>query len=215
MLAALASADVLGVDVSQPVSVTAAQCMKTAGKSYSITRAFESLGRIDKNAPATMTAFAKAGIETDIYMFPCSFGLDAKTQLTWLQGNLTASNAPRFGMMWFDIEDNPDPACSWVKDTAQNCAYMKTLVDAALSMPYFANRTGVYTSIHEWQNTWMGSNCTVAAALPLWYPHYEQPPNPSFSDFTPFGGWTQPFMKQYADGPATCGVGTDLNWRPQ
>lgn len=35
----------------------------------------------------------------------------------------------------------------------------------------------------------------------------------SFSDFTPFGGWTQPTIKQYAGDATKCGVGVDLNYR--
>lgn len=50
------------------------------------------------------------------------------------------------------------------------------------------------------------------------YPHYESPPNPSFSDFKPFGGWTAPTIKQYGDGTVPpghfCGVNLDNNWRP-
>ena len=37
----------------------------------------------------------------------------------------------------------------------------------------------------------MGSY-TGGASYPLWYAHYDN--NPSFSDFTPFNGWTQPAM---------------------
>ena len=30
--------------------------------------------------------------------------------------------------------------------------------------------------------------------MPLWYAHYDN--NPSFSDFSPFGGWKEPYAKQ-------------------
>ena len=59
--------------------------------------------------------------------------------------------------------------------------------------------------------------CAVASKLPLWYPHYESPPNPTFSDFVPFGGWKAPAIKQYYDGlppghQPICGVGVDNNF---
>lgn len=213
--ATVSAAPVFGVDVSQPVSASAAKCMAGAsnGKSFAVVRAWKSYGAFDTNAPATMAAFAGAGVDVSVYLFPC-MGMSPTAQLNWLQGNLTAAGA-RFTRMFFDIETNPDSACAWPAPAA-SCAYMKSLVSAALANPYYANRTGVYASAHEW-GLIMGSDtaCSGAAsALPLWYPHYESPPNPSFSDFAPFGGWTAPWMKQYADGPATCGVGTDLNWRP-
>eukprot|EP01113_Clastostelium_recurvatum_P003698 TRINITY_DN11615_c0_g1_i3.p1 TRINITY_DN11615_c0_g1~~TRINITY_DN11615_c0_g1_i3.p1 ORF type:complete len:203 (+),score=32.14 TRINITY_DN11615_c0_g1_i3:121-729(+) len=54
---------------------------------------------------------------------------------------------------------------------------------------------------------------TGLSNLPLWYAHYNNQQN--FDDFTPFGGWTKPSIKQYADGPGLCGAdGADRNWRP-
>ena len=35
------------------------------------------------------------------------------------------------------------------------------------------------------------------------YPHYDN--NPSFSDFEPFGGWSNPGVKQYAGDVTVCG----------
>lgn len=205
----------LGVDVSQPVSPAAASCLAAANRSFAVVRAWESLGRFDSNAPATMAALAGAGVDVSIYMFPCSFQSPAQ-QLAALQGNLTAAGRTAFTRMWFDVETNPSRGCEWSSNTSANCAYMGALVAAAQAMPFFSGRLGIYTSIHMWQNTWMGAACDVGASLPLWYPHYETPPNPSFSDFVSFGGWAAPYMKQYADGPPVCadGPATDLNWRP-
>ena len=190
--------------------------MAKAGKTFSITRAWESLGRFDANAPATMAAFAHAGIDVSVYMFPCSFE-SPQAQLAALQGNLTLAGAPFFAEMWLDVESNADPRCAWsAKNLSANCDYLASLVGAALGNPFFANRTGIYTSVHEW-TLLMGADCTAGSPVKLWYPHYESPPNPSFSDFKPFGGWTAPTMKQYADGPPVCkdGPATDLNWRPE
>ena len=39
-----------------------------------------------------------------------------------------------------------------------------------------------------------GGSYSGGAKYPLWYAHYDN--NPSFSDFTPFGGWTKPAIKQ-------------------
>ena len=60
------------------------------------------------------------------------------------------------------------------------------------------------------------AGCAVASDLPLWYPHYQTPHDPSFDDFTPFGGWTKPTIKQFWDAEIgfSCSVGTDMNWSP-
>ncbi len=53
---------------------------------------------------------------------------------------------------------------------------------------------GVYTSKSQW--TPITGSSTKMAGYPLWYAHYDN--NPSFSDFSAFGGWTKPAIKQYA-----------------
>ena len=44
------------------------------------------------------------------------------------------------------------------------------------------------------------------------YAHYDN--LPSFSDFTAFGGWSTPAIKQYMGDKTSCGVGVDYNWYP-
>ena len=80
---------------------------------------------------------------------------------------------------------------------------------------------GVYSSIHMWTSYMADERtpnaCAVAADLPLWYPHYQTPPDPSFSDFVEFGGWPKPAAKQFYDGltpGGMCGAGVDNNWAP-
>ncbi len=58
----------------------------------------------------------------------------------------------------------------------------------------------------------MGDGCTVGGDHALWYAHYDG--NPSFSDFSPFGGWSSPAMKQYTGTSTVCGFGVDDNWYP-
>lgn len=64
-----------------------------------------------------------------------------------------------------------------------------------------------------WQSI-LGSTsaCTSVATQPLWYAHYDN--NPSFSDFTKFGGWTKPNIKQYQGTHSLCGASVDSNYYP-
>jgi len=39
------------------------------------------------------------------------------------------------------------------------------------------------------------SACNTLGSHPLWYAHYDD--KASFADYTQFGGWTKPHMKQY------------------
>lgn len=62
---------VLGVDVSQLFSVSTYQCMKKNNYLFAIIRAYKSYGGLDSNAIAGLANAKKAGLITDIYMFPC------------------------------------------------------------------------------------------------------------------------------------------------
>ena len=75
---------------------------------------------------------------------------------------------------------------------------------------------GIYSSSYEWSQVFFGD--TGACSQPaqnntqLWYAHFDN--TQSFSDFTSFGGWNSPVMKQYADSCPYCGVSADMDWYP-
>lgn len=67
---------------------------------------------------------------------------------------------------------------------------------------------GIYSSASQWSPIMGGS--TKFSSLPLWYAHYDS--NPSFSDFSPFGGWSKPAIKQYAGTTSICSASIDKNY---
>jgi len=72
---------------------------------------------------------------------------------------------------------------------------------------------GVYSSASQW-NPIFGATFTGGSSMNLWYPHYQNPPQPNFNDWSSFGGWTKPFAKQYQGTTTLCNVGVDLDWTP-
>ena len=46
--------------------------------------------------------------------------------------------------------------------------------------------------------------------LELWYAHYNG--KNDFSDFKEFGGWTEPWMKQFLQEQQTCGCQVNVNY---
>lgn len=48
--------------------------------------------------------------------------------------------------------------------------------------------------------------------MPLWYAHYDDVQG--FYDYSPFGGWTQPFAKQYSGDGSECSFPVDFNFAP-
>lgn len=171
---------VYGLDVSTPTSVSSAQCLKNAGYSFAIPRAWKSFGEFDASAPGSVSSFWQANFtHVDVYLFPCSFGMPASTQVNQLKGNLT-SHSVKYGMVWLDIEENQDPTCSWRRSKSDNCAFLGDLIQASEAAGF---NTGIYTSVHEF-GLFFEMNCTVGSHLPLWYPHYESPPQPNYDDFS-------------------------------
>jgi len=115
-----------------------------------------------------------------------------------------------YGMIWLDIETNPSTGCGWGTGYTSNCQYVTELVNQIKAR---GKVPGIYASSYMW-STIMGSvsACASLGTVPLWYPHYDGVA--SFSDFTKFGGWTKPAIKQYQGTTTECSVGIDKNWYP-
>lgn len=70
LLLVLPSLCALGVDVTQLVLTSTFTCIKNAGFSFAIPRAYTSFG-VDPNVQRNLMNARAAGLTTDIYMSPC------------------------------------------------------------------------------------------------------------------------------------------------
>eukprot|EP00048_Salpingoeca_helianthica_P015829 m.228805 g.228805 ORF g.228805 m.228805 type:complete len:237 (+) comp17602_c0_seq1:22-732(+) len=209
-LVAVGSATI-GVDVSQATYPDAFQCLKNAGYSFAIIRAYESIGQPDSTAPHTIYNAWDGGMtHVDIYMFPDPSSNNPSAQVDSMleylaQFNIHTRTTPpaTYGMVWLDIEGTQ----YWSGDVNYNRNFFSALVARLQAQGQYV---GVYTSASQW-NPIMG-DWAGGAKLPLWYAHYDN--SPSFSDFSPFGGWTSPSIKQYQGDASACGAGIDINWYP-
>lgn len=196
---------VLGVDVSQLYPTSTWECIKKAGYNYAIPRGFCSFGGLDHNAVQSLTNAKNAGLQTDVYMFPCR----GKSPTT--QGDEMVNGIPShlYGTIWIDVETNPSSGCSWSgHDSTSNCQFLTELVNHLKSK---GKNVGIYASYYMWQSIF-GSHtaCTGLSSHLLWYAHYDG--KESFGDFQAFGGWTHPHMKQYQGTSSICGAGVDKNY---
>jgi len=112
----------------------------------------------------------------------------------------------KYGMVWLDIEGTQ----YWTTSTSTNQNFFQGLVSELKTL---GKTIGVYTSQSQWSPI-MGSSYTGGSSYPLWYAHYESPPQPNFNDFVAFGGWTKPAMKQFQGTTTTCSASVDLSWYP-
>lgn len=190
-----------------PTTAASSRAPFSAGIDYVIVRAWHSYGAPDTNAPPMLKAAKRAGFETHAYMFPCP-GKNATEQVHSTIKFLQSSGAP-FDKLWFDIETDPSSGCGWSSDKAHNCDFLGEMVRAVKDAGQAA---GVYISTYM-QESIMGS-CTAGSSLDLWYAHYDNVK--AFSDFSSFGGWSKPVMKQYDDGQKSplCGNTIDRDWMP-
>ncbi|KAL5506386.1 hypothetical protein EMCRGX_G008011 [Ephydatia muelleri] len=196
------SGGVFGVDVSSPYSQDTFACLLDNGYTVAIVRAYQSTGNPDPNAPQTIANAWAAGLNhVDAYLFPCpQCDQSAAQQVDEMVNSLGGTP---YGMIWLDIEG----AEYWLGDYSSNQAFFEELLSAALSQ----KSTGVYASAYQWSSIF-GSDYTGGGGTDLWYAHYDG--NAGFDDFSPFGPWSSPNMKQFAGDASVCGADVDLDWYP-
>ncbi|EFA75204.1 glycoside hydrolase family 25 protein [Heterostelium album PN500] len=194
----------IGVDISSGSDIPAFQCLKNNGYTFAIIRCYMSTGATDPNCPHSIYNARDGGMEyVDAYIFPCFSCGNGAGQVVDTVNYLKSYNAD-FGMVWFDIEG---PGTYWSDNQGENQAFFNSMLEGASQAGV---KVGIYTSYSQWEPI-MG-NWDGGAKYPLWYAHYDG--NPSFSDFSPFGGWSSPAIKQYNGDLTVCGLGVDQNYYP-
>ncbi len=194
----------MGVDISQPLSSSTASCFASNGVSYVVPRAYKSSGSVDTNSCGSLTQAKNAGINNrGVYMFPSpQSSKSAATQINELTNYLNSCSAFT-GMIWLDIEGSQ----YWLGSSSANQAWYQSLASACQSSGYSC---GVYTSASQWSAIFGSSSFSHGGSMPLWYAHYDN--KASFSDFSSFGGWSSPSVKQYQGDTTLCGFGVDMDY---
>jgi GH25 family lysozyme M1 (1,4-beta-N-acetylmuramidase) len=196
-----------GVDISTTQSTSTMSCFKSNGfGSYIIPRGYKSSGYVDSNVCTNLNNAKSAGIPVrDVYMFPCpTCSKSASSQVNELVSYLKSNcNSGWSGRVWLDIEGSQ----YWLGSSTSNKSWYESLVDSCKSS---GARCGVYSNKSQWQEIFGSSSYSYGSSLPLWYAHYDN--NPSFSDFSTFGGWRSPHAKQYKGDTTLCSAGVDKNY---
>eukprot|EP01031_Cornospumella_fuschlensis_P033516 gene33516-40550_t len=209
-----------GVDVSERTYRSAWDCAKSHGFDFAIVRVYQSLGKPDPNGPSNIHDAWGAGFShVDGYIFPCyscgnpkgqvdatidylsSHGVMATPPDSMLDQGINSTLGVRYGMLWFDIE-GPQ---YWSDSASHNVNFLQHMVDEAKARGV---TVGIYASSSQWSAIMGGSS--QFHSLPLWYPHWDE--GHTMSDFSSFGGWKKPAMKQYAGDVSFCSAGWDKNY---
>jgi len=215
---------ILGVDVSQLTPFDSWQCLKSNMFEFANVRVYRSLGAVDKNGPTNMRNAWNAGFaQVNGYIFPCYLcgnpAAQVENTINYLKyhnvmprtadesvtnnnaNNQTAGVENSLYMLWFDIEWGS----FWSDSAESNINFLQIMVEAAKTRGV---PVGIYASESQWKIIMGGT--TIFNSLPLWYPHYDN--IQSFADFSQFGGWTRPAMKQYAASQSLCSTTVDTNY---
>ncbi|KAL0078818.1 glycoside hydrolase family 25 protein [Phycomyces blakesleeanus] len=206
----------IGVDVSALTSTASYTCIKNLGYDYAIIRCYTEAygnnpgGKVDSNCYQNYLNAKAAGIsKIDIYMFPCTGRSTCKSAATQVNElvSYVGTNKMIVGRLWFDVEID-SAANNWPSTTTSRTTL------AAFHSAWSATgwKWGIYASYYQWQTITGSASYVLDSSLPLWYPHYDEVL--AFSDFTPFGGWTTPTLKQYAGDQTFCSAGFDKNYAP-
>lgn len=195
----------LGLDLYPATSVSTFQCMLNAGYTYVIPRGYRSSGQVDSNVCTNLKNAQSAGIQKrDVYIFPCPTCSSAQSQLQALVNYINSNCKSAFnGRIWLDIEGSQ----YWLGSSSSNKSWYQNLVDACKTLGVTC---GVYTNKTQWSDIFSSTSYSYGSDLPLWYAHYDN--SQSFSDFSSFGGWTQPHAKQYAGDVTVCSTDVDKNY---
>lgn len=129
-----------------------------------------------------------------------------------------------YGYYWWGA--GPDQMRAWM-DMIRPYKYLikRFWIDVEDTLPFSGNReadliaatqtceypVGIYTAKWVWDAQLPG--CASFRMLPLWVAQYDGGEN---LDFTPFGGWTEAYRKQYIGTTTFAGVsGVDLNYEAE
>ncbi len=196
---------IYGADVSSAVSEEQWRALKEdRSAQFAIVRCYQSTGRPDQNAPATIKNAWQAGMQwVDVYHFP-TLRVEAAKQVNDSVDALDEA-AAKLVRYWLDVET---AGSGWSKTSLEeNVAFLQALAEAATARGL---TVGIYTGWGPWP-TIMGTS-TAFSQYPLWYAHYDSVH--SFSDFRSFGGWDKPTMKQFKGDESYRSISYDGNWCP-
>jgi hypothetical protein len=200
----------LGVDISVLLTSDAATCLADAGITSVTPRGFRSSGVIDDNACKSLKHAKTANITyRDVYMFPCpTCSATPAEQLATMVDNLEANCPAKWTQgIWLDVEG----AEYWTGSNTANRAWYEDLVDACITASKtYGYHCGVYASSAQWVSLFGSTDYCYGSGLKLWYPHYDN--DASFDDYTEFGCWKTPVLKQYAGDTTQCSISVDKNY---
>jgi hypothetical protein len=112
-------------------------------------------------------------------------------------------------MVWMDIEGPQSDY--WFSSCSENQSWLSEAISTIDSMYKgcgLSSCVGIYTGESQWSP--IMCNTSEFSSHSLWWAYYDY--EASFSDFSPFGGWSVPSMKQYKGTTYICSTAIDEDY---
>ena len=192
----------LGVDVGAPggQKLPDFNCVKASGRDFAIIRGYRSYGIVDANATVNIKNALAAGLEVDVYLFPCVPCNNPKEQVDDLVKALIDLN---YGRIWVDVE-----VYKWFSDLNKNREFVKDMLERIV---FHGKKGGIYTPVGSYEKV-VGKGWNYASQFPLWLGVWDDIDRIDY--YQPFAGWYKPAIKQYSLWPNICGMRLNLNYYP-
>jgi len=200
---ALSTQAKVAIDLYESTSSSTFGCINaTVTTNHVIVRASRSSeGNVDLNARSNIQNAWQAGVQrVDIYMSTCP---SCSKQVESMLMNLVNVS---YDTVWIKIQDEGD----WSPSQLANQQVFEGLLDDAVAFNS-SIKLGVLTTKQDWENI-MGATYIVGSKFPLWYIFADNKQN--FVDFTSFGGWVSPTLKQYRQATSICAIPVNSNYFP-
>uniref|UniRef100_A0A914W997 Lysozyme n=1 Tax=Plectus sambesii TaxID=2011161 RepID=A0A914W997_9BILA len=186
------------------------QCIRSLGYQTAFVRIYQNIGagENDLNGPGNLLNANAAGMGIEVYMTPQSQPTSKYcAQQLYEAYTFVTNSGIRIVSLWFQVT-SPN---NWSPSQLENRNFIQSCINEA---PSLGIRLQIYTNAYEWQEITGG--WTGHPLMNLWYWDYNGPgPSGSssctFSDFLPFGGWTNAQVKKYASLVYMCGTYVGLN----
>jgi hypothetical protein len=121
--------------------------------------------------------------------------------------SLLADGVLNTNMVWMDIEGTE----YWSSSCSSNQSWLSDAINEINSLYKgcgLSSCVGIYTSESQWSP--IMCNTFEFSRHQLWWAYHDY--EASFSDFTPFGGWGEPNMKQYKGTTYICSTAIDEDY---
>lgn len=194
-----------GLDLSYfqgAVSVGTFQCLAASGYEFAILEGTAgNSGVVNPFLGGILNSAKSAGIRyVDVYVFLNFNRGDPRGQIQEVVNAIRNSGAPFDGMIWHDVE-----GAQYWGNCDENQQFLREALDEVNNLGL---KQGIYSSASQWGPIMCGTE--EFSNYQLWYAHYDG--SPSFSDFSPFGGWNSPAIKQFQGTTSLCGTQIDKDF---